>query len=234
MGKYASKDTDSGLVVTWGNVTGKPLSFPPSSHDNAAHSVAYITSAALSPYATITSLSDYAPLANPTFTGIVSLPAVGSTVFEIGTGDGADYSTYNAIMKGWWGLAMYNPTVGGTYPNAVTGVYDFREGMWDTKSYPNVNGKTIRGFGFANPLSKVCIDGGLHVGGESDAGDNNILADGSITGASLNTPNWTFDEDEYNNLIVKYQGIPAGKILVPVAGKSNLLMTGGTGCNQSL
>lgn len=38
-------------------------------------------------------------------------------------------------------------------------------------------GKT--GFGFATPLSRVAINGGLHVGGESDAGDNNLLVDGT-------------------------------------------------------
>jgi hypothetical protein len=37
------------------------------------------------------------------------------------------------------------------------------------------------GIGFTAPLSKLAIDGGLHVGGASDAGDNNLLVDGTIT-----------------------------------------------------
>lgn len=37
------------------------------------------------------------------------------------------------------------------------------------------------GIDFVNPLSKLSIDGGLHVGGESDAGDNNLLVDGTGT-----------------------------------------------------
>ena len=37
------------------------------------------------------------------------------------------------------------------------------------------------GIGTTGPLSKLSINGGLHVGGDSDAGDNNILADGTIT-----------------------------------------------------
>jgi hypothetical protein len=41
------------------------------------------------------------------------------------------------------------------------------------------------GIGTTNPLSKLAINGGLHVGGDSDAGDNNILADGTITGTQL-------------------------------------------------
>jgi len=40
------------------------------------------------------------------------------------------------------------------------------------------------GIGTTAPASKLSINGGLHVGGDSDAGDNNILADGTITAAS--------------------------------------------------
>ena len=46
------------------------------------------------------------------------------------------------------------------------------------------------GIGTTGPLSKLSINGGLHVGGDSDAGDNNALIDGTlavtgaITGAS--------------------------------------------------
>jgi hypothetical protein len=41
------------------------------------------------------------------------------------------------------------------------------------------------GIGTAGGLSKLSINGGLHVGGDSDAGDNNLLVDGTatITGA---------------------------------------------------
>lgn len=41
------------------------------------------------------------------------------------------------------------------------------------------------GIGTTTPSSKLSINGGLHVGGDSDAGDNNILADGTITGLSF-------------------------------------------------
>jgi hypothetical protein len=39
--------------------------------------------------------------------------------------------------------------------------------------------------GTINGLSKLCVNGGVHVGGDSDAGDNNLLVDGTatITGA---------------------------------------------------
>jgi hypothetical protein len=50
------------------------------------------------------------------------------------------------------------------------------------------------GIGTATPLSKLSINGGLHVGGDSDAGDNNALIDGTlgVTGiSSLSTINLT-------------------------------------------
>jgi len=45
------------------------------------------------------------------------------------------------------------------------------------------------GIGFTTPLSALCINGGLHVGGESAAGDNNLLVDGTaeITGVTTLT-----------------------------------------------
>ena len=36
------------------------------------------------------------------------------------------------------------------------------------------------GFGFTSSAGKVSIDGGLHVGGTTDAGDNNLLVDGGV------------------------------------------------------
>ncbi len=49
-------------------------------------------------------------------------------------------------------------------PSSTTGMY-FKGGLV--------------GIGFTAPLSALCIDGGLHVGGESAAGDNNLLVDGT-------------------------------------------------------
>ena len=46
------------------------------------------------------------------------------------------------------------------------------------------------GVGTASPLSKLSINGGLHVGGDSDAGDNNAIIDGTLTvGSSLKISN---------------------------------------------
>jgi hypothetical protein len=44
-----------------------------------------------------------------------------------------------------------------------------------------MNGAGNVGIGTLAPLSELCINGGLHVGGDSDAGDNNLLVDGTGT-----------------------------------------------------
>jgi hypothetical protein len=45
------------------------------------------------------------------------------------------------------------------------------------------------GLGTTTPLSTLSINGGLHVGGDSDAGDNNLLVDGTIAGSNLSGTN---------------------------------------------
>ena len=41
------------------------------------------------------------------------------------------------------------------------------------------------GIGTTSPLSKLSINGGLHVGGDSDAGDNNLLVDGTLEAGAI-------------------------------------------------
>jgi len=43
------------------------------------------------------------------------------------------------------------------------------------------------GIGFTIPLSALCINGGLHVGGESAAGDNNLWVDGTVQEPNFST-----------------------------------------------
>lgn len=53
----------------------------------------------------------------------------GNLTITQGTGDGATYATYNHVISGWNGLALANPTSGGTYPNQNVGMIDFRGGI---------------------------------------------------------------------------------------------------------
>ncbi len=75
------------------------------------------------------------------------------------------------------------------------------------------------GVGTTSGLSKVSINGGLHVGGDSDVGDNNILADGTITGSNLSGSN-TGDNatnSQYSGLITSKQDALNGTGLVRVS-----------------
>ena len=55
----------------------------------------------------------------------IALPTAanaGSSGFHKGTGDGASLSTYNILLKGWWGLGLAD------YTGTVRSYYDFRAG----------------------------------------------------------------------------------------------------------
>lgn len=56
------------------------------------------------------------------------LPSIGTGKFGVGTGDGANFTTYNTYLSGWSGMAFINETSGGAYPYGVVGLLDFRNG----------------------------------------------------------------------------------------------------------
>ncbi len=62
------------------------------------------------------------------------------------------------------------------------------------------------GIGFITSSAKLAINGGLHVGGDSDPGDNNALIDGTlqVTGNVINTG----IVEKYNNIITEGLGHP--------------------------
>jgi hypothetical protein len=59
------------------------------------------------------------------------------------------------------------------------------------------------GIGTPSPLAKLSINGGLHVGGDSDPGDNNLLVDGTSTVTGVNpirfTSKWSAFPDDKDN-----------------------------------
>jgi hypothetical protein len=94
--------------------------------------------------ATATSAPSYLPLAGGTMSGPLTLYATsGSNSFINGTGDAATLTTYNFALSGWNGMAFYNPTSGGSYPNTTSGVVDFRNGIINMKGGFQVNGSTV-------------------------------------------------------------------------------------------
>jgi len=102
--------------------------------------------------------------------------AYGLNQFVNGTGDGSSFSTYNFALVGWSSMAFYNPTVGGTYPNQVSGLVDFREGIINMKGGFKVNGSTVLYAGnyssYALPLSGGTITGDLTVNNKVYVGTN--------------------------------------------------------------
>jgi hypothetical protein len=86
------------------------------------------------------------------------------------------------------------------------------------------------GIGTTTPLSKLSINGGLHVGGDSDAGDNNLLVDGNVT---LGTAGSGISIKEGSNATMGIATLVAGTVTVnttKVTANSRIFLTvnGGT------
>ncbi len=136
--------------------------------------------------ATSTSLSSTFPNASSTYGTITTL---WSTTGTIGT---LTLTNALTVANGGTGATTLTGLLQGNGTSAITGV------TGTTGWFPYFNSaNTILatstifvstasnvGIGTTAPLSKLSINGGLHVGGDSDAGDNNILADGTISAAT--------------------------------------------------
>lgn len=117
-----------------------------STSDIAEGSNLYYTEARVAANATVQSAVNTANAALPMTGGRITgdLDLGGSALsFLAGTGDGANYSTYNIKVSGWNGLALANPTIGGAYPNQIVGILKFRDGILDMKGGFSVNGSTV-------------------------------------------------------------------------------------------
>jgi hypothetical protein len=146
--------------------------------------------------------STYAPIASPTFTGTVTTPDLlvqksSNPIITIKDTTSALISSF-AIASGagaYSALSAANDTVFRCYNSYMLFTSqgtDTPGGFrWTTKpSGTELEQMTMLpngyiGMGFTTPLSKLCINGGLHIGSESAAGDNNLLIDGTIKGESL-------------------------------------------------
>jgi len=140
-GNFTGNVTASNFLGTlnWSDLSGYPVACPANT---------YLTQ--LGDSVTCTAISDVYLLntgdtgtGTYTFSGQINLPSTGTTSFVDGGGDIASYALNNINLSGWYGLGMYNPTVGGAYPEQTSGFYDFRNGFWDTKAYPRVDGTAI-------------------------------------------------------------------------------------------
>ena len=84
----------------------------------------------------------------------------------------------------------------------------------DLAEIMRITGSGNVGMGTTTPLSKLSINGGLHVGGDSDAGDNNALIDGTlgVTGVA------TFSS---NIVMGVYSIVPSGTLNYLLGDASN-------------
>ena len=95
------------------------------------------------------------------FSSTIKLPGVGTNEIQYGTGDQANYSTYNFAIRGWWGVALKD------YSNTVRGVYDFRSGNLTTDGVLSFNGSGNNylagnvGIGVTSPTEKLSVNGAL-------------------------------------------------------------------------
>ncbi|MFA5773710.1 MAG: tail fiber domain-containing protein, partial [Candidatus Paceibacterota bacterium] len=85
------------------------------------------------------------------------------------------------------------------------------------------------GIGTTNPLSKLSINGGLHVGGDSDAGDNNLLVDGTTTLAStLSVAGYTYNGGNVETVenVAEYYAdtTDTGILVIKIASPPNMMI----------
>lgn len=108
-------------------------------------------------------------------------PQVRTDIKNVAT---AAIASLSASPNGTFNIGSYDTTgimnfgqYGGSY-----GWIQVRNTAANGEAYPlvlNPLGGNV-GIGFTTPLSALCINGGLHIGGESAAGDNNLLIDGTL------------------------------------------------------
>jgi hypothetical protein len=174
--------TSGQASVHWGNLTNLPSTFAPATHDNTAHSEAYITNAALSGY-TQASVDEIITgnwvfskeNANSTLTilrggtNIGSSDDVGTLLFQRdydGTPENFAYiQTRTVINSNRANMEFYVKGYQGTMERAMA-----------------IQGRTAGagpyvGIGVQSPTEKLDVDG-------------NIKASGNVTGANLNISNW--------------------------------------------
>ena len=113
-----------------------------------------------------------ADLAGSVFSGGLYVAGIGTNGFEAGTGDGANYSTYNTKLRSHYGLALT------THDGTVNGIWDSRAGVLDVKGAFKVNGQTAWHTGTFNPATKADLNSTPRFAGVLlGTGNGNIYSD---------------------------------------------------------
>jgi hypothetical protein len=145
-------------------------------------------------------------LCNSTVTGIANSAFINSASFagtltnnygiNVTAGIGGSCAATAAITEVYGvSIGLYNlragTTIGTGYAlyiesvktGTITTAYDVYASSATSKNYFAGN----VGIGTTAPSSKLCINGGVHVGGTSDAGDDNLLVDGVASATTFDT-----------------------------------------------
>jgi hypothetical protein len=160
----------------------------------------------------------------------LTLAGFGSNSFINGTGDGSSFATYNFALSGWSSMAFYNPTVGGAFPNQVSGLIDFRAGIINMKGdfrAPIFYDSNNTSF-YLDPASTSMLNA-LMVGGSGVVTNNGGTWGINISGNSSfsNTSSYSYFSDisnlaysayELNNNYTNWNSSGAGNNVVGMLG----------------
>jgi hypothetical protein len=136
--------------------------------------------------------SFYAPIDSPTFTGIVNIPAgaiIQSGREDLLINDDLLYIGKNGSDDNYSGFVLQGVSLSDMFIGRAASSDDLIIAQCNDETYHSElfrfthDGKL--GIGFSSPDAKVSINGGLHIGGEADPGDNNMLVDGWVKSDTL-------------------------------------------------
>jgi len=106
--------------------------------------------------------------------------------------------SYNGIKRTTTATEYYND---GITANADNPIHKWTGGSGVQHMALHYGGNVLIGAS-GIPLGKLCIDGGLHIGGLTDPGDNNLLVDGNATAGAFKTTDFTIIQSGSDLLIL--------------------------------
>jgi hypothetical protein len=117
----------------------------------------------------------------------------------------------------------YGPVLGAN----VSGIAFLNNDSY-TGNHITITSGGLVGIGTATQSAKLAINGGVHVGGESDPGDNNLLVDGSIMAGSLQ-----LSTAAYSIVLAAVAGVRWVRLCTIPSGPQMVTIVGSVASNNS-